>query len=730
MANPERDPFVLDFPNGQRVEDILKKADADYSKAEIDVKMASKAATSDVQRETQNLQNQINELVRGVGTEVYQARVGVDGTTYQTLGERIGTELTAESTRASAEEESIRYSISDIIKAANLETITPALEPGGLVGTTGAETSNNKRVRTGFIPVAAENWTITVPEGFAGHGVYYDETKARVGETGLWALVGTSTREAPAGAAYIRIMIKDDAGTAITPTDVIGTAVFFKTKLQEIATELLEVESEIGQTNSDVDNIVDSLSLSDFSPVLESGGLVASTGAETTNSKRVRTEFIRQLSKSCTVTIPTNYEAIAVYYNSSRARVGADATWRTGKRSYATTDDTTYLRLMFRSAPEADITPDDVTGVKITFPTELSKTLREKSTSDWNLNTLIAAGLYNHMNSSPVASNAPVGEDSSKPFKLINYYDGITASTVRQMFWSYTTGYIYVRYQISRGNFSTWKRIGFSADSTYTYNADNKLLTMETDKCRYIFKHMVDASIRLSAWRLYQGDLKVGTSYINMWQNSDAEGVIHLEGEDDHLSGYHGDELNGTAQIYVNGVPLDMAEDSSGTFTTLTIKCTSDVYHCNTSEQADTKAFTREKELEFTTSGYKVHQHWIAADAVTIDRGAQGLFQCYKTSGTNTVLYGLDADYIVGMQSPDFDDRTVYLDNRTVNVSMYTIGGKITITALQGYDNEYYRPNIRDFESQNRDKIYLDMFNGKHLAVGESIYTSFKVDFR
>lgn len=64
MSNQEREPYVLDFPNGQRVEDILKKADANYSKAEIDQQMASKATMSDVERETQNLQNQINEIVR------------------------------------------------------------------------------------------------------------------------------------------------------------------------------------------------------------------------------------------------------------------------------------------------------------------------------------------------------------------------------------------------------------------------------------------------------------------------------------------------------------------------------------------------------------------------------------------------------------------------------------------------------------------------------------------
>lgn len=98
MAN-EREPFVLDFPDGQRVEDILKKAEANYSKAEIDVKMATKATMSDVERETKNLQNQINEIVRApesggdVAAEVYQARVGADGTNYSTLKQRLDSEM-------------------------------------------------------------------------------------------------------------------------------------------------------------------------------------------------------------------------------------------------------------------------------------------------------------------------------------------------------------------------------------------------------------------------------------------------------------------------------------------------------------------------------------------------------------------------------------------------------------------------------------------------------------
>lgn len=95
MASTQREPYVLNYPNGQRVADILKKADADYSRAEIDAMVSNKATTSDVQRETQNLQNQIDEIVRApesggdVAAEVAQARVDADGVTHGTLKARL-----------------------------------------------------------------------------------------------------------------------------------------------------------------------------------------------------------------------------------------------------------------------------------------------------------------------------------------------------------------------------------------------------------------------------------------------------------------------------------------------------------------------------------------------------------------------------------------------------------------------------------------------------------------
>ena len=66
MANQKREPYVLDFPNGQTVEDILKKADQLPTREQIDNDLAAKAS---------------NE-------EVTAARVDADGVTHANLKAR------------------------------------------------------------------------------------------------------------------------------------------------------------------------------------------------------------------------------------------------------------------------------------------------------------------------------------------------------------------------------------------------------------------------------------------------------------------------------------------------------------------------------------------------------------------------------------------------------------------------------------------------------------------
>lgn len=150
MANQEREPFVLDFPNGQRVEDILKKADQLPTKAQLDQQLGSKATMSDVERETQNLQNQINEIVRApesggdVAAEVYQARVGADGKTYQTLKARLD-----------AEEHSTANSLNSIQDLVGLH-----FYDGYYIDAYGNQIANGGRLCTDFI-ICNENQSLS-----------------------------------------------------------------------------------------------------------------------------------------------------------------------------------------------------------------------------------------------------------------------------------------------------------------------------------------------------------------------------------------------------------------------------------------------------------------------------------------------------------------------------------------------------------------------------------------
>ena len=89
------------FPNANSVDAALKRA----NKAEVDVAslnkiMSEKVDHSDFQTETQNLQNQINEIVRApesggdVAAEVAQARVDSNGISHTTLKDRLDVENT------------------------------------------------------------------------------------------------------------------------------------------------------------------------------------------------------------------------------------------------------------------------------------------------------------------------------------------------------------------------------------------------------------------------------------------------------------------------------------------------------------------------------------------------------------------------------------------------------------------------------------------------------------
>ena len=132
MADGYDEPFVLDFPNGQRGEDILKKAESDYSKSEIDAKMSSKADTAD-------LPTVPITVIQKNGTSI----TPIDGTvniTVPTQASDINAATAAQGDKADTAIQGIKVNSStvnpDVNKVVNITVPTTAADVSALPDTT------------------------------------------------------------------------------------------------------------------------------------------------------------------------------------------------------------------------------------------------------------------------------------------------------------------------------------------------------------------------------------------------------------------------------------------------------------------------------------------------------------------------------------------------------------------------------------------------------------------
>jgi hypothetical protein len=135
-----------------------------------------------------------------------------------------------------------------------------------------------------------------------------------------------------------------------------------------------------------------------------------------------------------------------------------------------------------------------------------------------------------------------------------------------------------------------------------------------------------------------------------VWQLSDADGVIGIDGEDDFLGGYHGDEIQTAIRIFIDGVEINETDAADTDFTELMMYVESDVYHCNTSEKADVVAFKRNKIIKFNADGYTVENCWTAQEALNIKHAYIGMLsiQKYVNNDTNQIMlsgYHCNHDY-------------------------------------------------------------------------------------
>ena len=257
-------------------------------------------------------------------------------------------------------------------------------------------------------------------------------------------------------------------------------------------------------------------------------------------------------------------------------------------------------------------------------------------------------------------------------------------------------------------------------------------ITIEMGKAVYNIVHVINNNINLNTWRLYQGDIINGSNILNMWTNSDAEGVIRLVGEDDYIGGFHGDENYQAAYAFLDGNLINLSNQfTRRKFDTFVLFVESNVYHADN----NTIAFKRYKKLTFHNGEVIISNCWIAQDNLTIQQAPLMLFQCYindSNSETAFTNYNINSDYALYSTA----DPSAY-PSRSANgtkATFITKYGNIEIEVLQ-IDPTFASDYLCDVQTnfittQNRLKVYFntirDKSQGTPISTGNKIISSFK----
>ena len=199
----------LDFPVVEAVdvavEGYTSLADAvthfatDAMIAAINTALTGKANAADVSTSVANLQGQINQIVISasaesvVAPEVAAARVGADGTEYNTLKRRIDSEVEA---------------IHNNLFSYDTGDIKFQWENGGISSSTGAEDSNPDQIRSNKLYLRANN-PIYISHSLSFYVCKYAADGTYIGYEGVWTGGHTMNLDC----AYIRIVV-DSTNTA------------------------------------------------------------------------------------------------------------------------------------------------------------------------------------------------------------------------------------------------------------------------------------------------------------------------------------------------------------------------------------------------------------------------------------------------------------------------------------------------------------------------------------
>ena len=183
-----------------------------------------------------------------------------------------------------------------------------------------------------------------------------------------------------------------------------------------------------------------------------------------------------------------------------------------------------------------------------------------------------------------------------------------------------------------------------------TFNGNQ--FTFDMGDYKLYINHQTNNEIRQDVWRVARGTIVSNGTEYDMWNGSDADGVVILDGESDFLGGLHGDELTTKTTCFIDGIehPISTAFNKKE-FTNFNLYVESDVYHCIDSTESSTKAFTRNKIITINENGCSITNYWKAVSSVNVKTAYMGMLSVAKS---------LVTDYSMNSDSAIRDNETLY----------------------------------------------------------------------
>lgn len=265
-----------------------------------------------------------------------------------------------------------------------------------------------------------------------------------------------------------------------------------------------------------------------------------------------------------------------------------------------------------------------------------------------------------------------------------------------------------------------------------TITVSGGAITITTNNgVEYVIKHITNTKINVNCWRIISCNKTVSETKYKVWETSDADGVIKISGEDDFIGGYHGNEQTKDIVFIIDGTVVDLDDTTLITprkFSSLDLFAESDLYHCNTSALAGTKAFERSKRIHFSDNKITVSNEFTALSSMDIEKAYTAMLSIDKSYDENDVLLGyvVNSDY-----KYHHVGETVQDTERLNKCTVYTTYGILTMSANKG-SNQYYRGSVVDYPSTNRMKWYMGSIFAKSndpvpVSIGEVIWGEYEL---